>query len=304
MSDWKSRTGASAAGGLGESAAEQAAREERHQVLIELLGAYADGELPPETTSQIDAHLIGCVRCRRDLAMHQAVRRRLGVEPPLAAPPALRERIAAAVAATPVVVARAPAARYPLSTVRWVGALLVVLAVFASAAWLGLNRGDRVEAPALGQLAASPTSVPLIRGVLVDYRRVTAGDLPGRARDLEVVRAAVPFPVEPLHASRLSLLAAWTTELEGEPAAVLAYRWDDRIVLQYLVEEKRFFQHRDVRQAVTDGRLLVTSDGGQGVVAWPADAAGSLLVGDMEPERLASLAVTGLLVRRVGRVAQ
>src|SRR5918999_6360111 len=99
MSDWTSR-----AAGLGESAAERAAREEQHQVLIELLAAYADGELPPETTSQIDAHLVGCARCRRDLAMHQAVRKRLGVEPPLAAPPALRERIAAAVAATPVVV--------------------------------------------------------------------------------------------------------------------------------------------------------------------------------------------------------
>ena len=302
MSDWRSRSGASAAGGLGESAAEQAAREERHQVLIELLGAYADGELPPETTSQLDAHLVGCARCRRDLAMHQAVRRRLGVEPPLAAPPALRERIAAAVAAAPVAVAPPVAARYPL--VRWVGALSIGLAVMAAAAWMGVMGGDRVEAPALGQLAASPTSVPLIRGVLADYRRVTAGDLPGRARDLEVVRAAVPFPVVPLHASRLSLLAAWTTELEGEPAAVLAYRWDDRIVLQYLVEETRFFQHRDVRQAVTDGRLLITSDGGQGVVAWPAEAAGSLLVGDMEPERLADLAVTGLLVRRVGRVAQ
>ena len=304
MSDWRSRTGASAAGGLGESAAEQAAREERHQVLIELLGPYADGELPPETTSQIDAHLVGCARCRRDLAMHQAVRKRLGVEPPLAAPPALRERIAAAVAATPVVVARPSAGRYPQSATRWVGGLSIALAVVASAAWIGASRDDRAAAPALGQLAASPTSVPLIRGVLADYRRVTAGDLPGRARDLEVVRAAVPFPVVPLHASRLSLLAAWTTELEGEPAAVLAYRWDDRIVLQYLVEETRFFQHRDVRQAVTDGRLLVTSDGGQGVVAWPAEAAGSLLVGDMEPERLASLAVTGLLVRRVGRVAQ
>ena len=47
------------------------------RVLIDLLGAYADGELPPETTSQIDAHLVGCVRCRRELAVHRAMRRRL-----------------------------------------------------------------------------------------------------------------------------------------------------------------------------------------------------------------------------------
>ena len=77
MSDWTPGAGSRAAGGeLGESAAERAAREERHQVIIELLAAYADGELPPETTSQIDAHLVGCARCRRDLAVHQAVSRR------------------------------------------------------------------------------------------------------------------------------------------------------------------------------------------------------------------------------------
>ena len=40
-------------------------REARHQVLATLLGAYADGELPAETASQIDAHLLGCARCRR-----------------------------------------------------------------------------------------------------------------------------------------------------------------------------------------------------------------------------------------------
>jgi anti-sigma factor RsiW len=297
MSDWRSQ-----AAGTGESPAERAAREERHQVLIELLAAYADGELPPETTSQIDAHLVGCARCRRDLAVHQAVRRRLGVEPPVAAPPALRERIAAAVAATPVA-APVPTAR-PLRASRRVAATLVALGTIGTAVWIGVSGSDSAEAPALGRLAASPASVPLIRGVLADYRRVTAGDLPGRARDLETVRGAVPFPVEPLRASGLSLLAAWTTELEGEPAAVLAYRWDDRIVLQYLVAESRFFQHRDVRQAVTDGRLLAASDGGQGIVAWPAQATGSLLVGDLEPERLANLAVADLLVRRVDGVAQ
>ena len=304
MSDRTPRTGSSAAGaGLGESAAERAAREERHQVIIELLGAYADGELPQETTSQIDAHLVGCGRCRRDLAVHQAVRRRLGVEPPLAAPPALRDRIAAAVAATPVLQPPS-AARYPLRVVRRVAVIVFGLVALGAAAWVGLARNEGTQSPALGRLEASPTSVPLVRGVLADYRRVTAGDLPGRARDLEVVRGAVPFPVEPLHAPGVRLLAAWTTELEGEPAAVLAYRWDDRIVLEYLVPEERFFQHRDIRRAVTGGRLLVASDGAQGVAAWPTESAGALLVGDLPPERLARLAAPDLLVRRVDRGAQ
>jgi anti-sigma factor RsiW len=289
--------------GLGESAAERAAREERHQLIIELLGAYADGELPVETRSQIDAHLVGCARCRRDLAVHQAVRKRLGVEPPLAAAPALRDRIAAAIATTPVPVAPPPAPRGVRFGFRSVAAVMIAVAV-ASAVWIGVARQERSDVPTLDRLPSSPSSVPLVRAVLADYRRVTAGDLPGRARDLEVVRGAVPFSVKPLHAPGVRLLAAWTTELEGEPAAVLAYRSDDRIVLQYLVTEERFFQHRDIRRSVSGGKLLVASDGAQGVVAWPTESGGALLVGDLAPERLASLAAPDLLVRRVDRGAQ
>ena len=291
------------AAGLGESAAERAVREERHQLIIELLGAYADGELPVETRSQIDAHLVGCARCRRDLSVHQALRKRLGVEPPLGAAPALRERISAAIAATPVPVAPVPAPRATYFGFRSV-ALILTAMTLASAVWIGVGRQEPTAAPALGRLASSPSSVPLLSSVLADYRRVTAGDLPGRARDLEVVRGAVPFPVEPLHAPGVRLLAAWTTELEGDAAAVLAYRWDDRIVLQYLVPEERFFQHRDVRRSVTGGSVLVASDGAQGIVAWPTRSAGAVLVGDLEPERLASLAGPDLLVRRVDRGAQ
>ena len=56
-----------------ETQSEREAREARHQVLIELLAAYADRELPAETTSQIDAHLVGCARCRSELAVHQGL---------------------------------------------------------------------------------------------------------------------------------------------------------------------------------------------------------------------------------------
>jgi hypothetical protein len=116
----------------------------------------------------------------------------------------------------------------------------------------------------------------------------------------------MPFPIEPLRSpgAGLRLLAAWTTDLQGEPAAVLAYRWEDRIVLEYLVGEERFFQHPAVRHGVADGHVIAATDGTQGLVAWPTAAAGAVLVGDVSPARLSTLAHPEPLARTVERGAQ
>jgi anti-sigma factor RsiW len=299
MTDWTPL-----APGSSEDPAERAARESQHQVLIDLLAGYADRELPPETTSQIDAHLVGCVRCRRELAVHMAMRRRLGFEPPVAAPPALRERIRAAIAAMPAPV-EAPAPQPSRLAYLRRPAVIGVLAAVVVAA--GLTAGVLVRrappAAALAPLSTSVSSVPLLRDALADYRRVTAGDLPGRARDLDAVRNAVPFPIEPIRAPSVRLIAAWTTQLGADPAVVLAYRWDDRIVLQYVVSEQRFFQHPALRQAVAGGGLLAARDDGQGIVAWPTESAGALLLGDVPPEQLRAVAAAALLAGKVPRSA-
>jgi len=297
MTDWTPL-----APGSTEDPAERAARESQHQVLIDLLGAYADRELPPETTSQIDAHLVGCVRCRRELAVHHAMRRRLGVEPPVAAPPALRDRIAAAIAATPVPMSTPAASGLTVLRRPLVAAALAaaVLATVISSTVLVRRHAERAS---LAPLTTSTSAVPLLRDVLADYRRVVAADLPGRARDLDAVRSAVAFPVEPLDGSAVRLLAAWTTDLGGEPAVVLAYRWDDRILLQYVVSEERFFQHPALRQAVADGGLLAARDGAQGIVAWPTASAGTLLIADLPPERLRVIGSAALLAGKAARGA-
>ena len=298
MTDWTPL-----APGSNEDPAERAARESQHQVLIDLLGAYADRELPPETTSQIDAHLVGCIRCRRELAVHHAMRRRLGVEPPIAAPPALRERIAAAIAATPVPIST-PATRGVAVFRRPLVIAAMAVAVVATGVGSTVFVRHRAEATAaLAPLSTSTSAVPLLRDVLADYRRVVAGDLPGRARDLEAVRSAVAFPIEPLGGSAVRLLAAWTTDLGGEPAVVLAYRWDDRILLQYVVSEERFFQHPALRQAVADGGLLAARDGAQGIVAWPTPSAGTVLIADLPPERLRVIGNAALLAGKAARSA-
>ncbi len=273
-------------------APEDVEREARHQVLIDLLGAYGDDELPRETRAQIDAHLIGCARCRRELEVQHALRGRLAAEPPAAASPALRDRIAAAVSARPVPRPEPVPARWSwrrLATLGVAAASLVTL-LLAGARW-GMHavtgaRGVPEGSVVVSRLPMPASSVPLLRGILADYRRTVAGDLPGRARDLAAVRAAVPFPVEPIPTPELRLLAAWTTTVDGEPAAVLAYRWDERLVMQYFVPEQSFFRHSAVRLAVAARRHLAAVDEGQGVVAWAEPAAGSVLVADVAPELL------------------
>ncbi|AHG88972.1 hypothetical protein J421_1435 [Gemmatirosa kalamazoonensis] len=274
--------------------AQEAERRAQHELLIDLLGAYVDEELPPETASQLDAHLVGCARCRREVQLQLAVRDSLGTTPVAPARPALRDRILAATTALPQPTVAPPApidfhvedAAVPRrSTGRrlalWLVAAIVLLGAVLAWRALGGPGGSRVTL-----LATPTTSVPLLASAAADFRRVASADLPGPARDLEAVRAAVGVPIEPITRPGVRLIGAWTTTLAGEPAAVLAYRWDDRLVVQYIVPEQLFFRHPAVRAAVASHRRLGAVDGTVGLVAWPLAAAGSVLVGEGSPERL------------------
>lgn len=302
MSDWSPRLQP------GSTPAEEEAREAQHQLLIDLLGAYLDAELPAETRAQIDAHLVGCARCRRELRVQHEVRRILGNEPPVAAPPTFHARIAQAIAAAPPPSPVADIPRTPRRPRRVALAVVATALLLGVGGWVvstraGAGAPARLE-EATRALPASPSSVPLLADVLADYRRVAMTDLPGRSRDLEAVRSAMPFAVEALRAPGLRLVGAWTTELGGEPAAVLAYRVDDRVVLQYLVSEERFFRHPAVRNAVADGRPVTSSDGGQVMVAWAARDAGIVVIGELAKERMSQIPADDRLARRGARSAE
>jgi anti-sigma factor RsiW len=284
------------AAALDPSTAGDAQREERHQRLATLLGAFADGELPAETVSQIDAHLLGCRRCRQEVQVHRAIRGRLEREPLPAASMALRDRIVASIAAAPApqwesVAATVPAvadasttatppAAWHRTNAPWL--LIAVLAVVV--ALVGIFERNTNEGEARVQVSA----VPLMSAALADYRRVMQGDLPGRGRDLAAIRQSVSFPVQPLEAPGLSLLAAWTTSLNGEPAAVLAYRTDDHVMLQYVVSELQLYRPADLRNAFAGKRILAAHDGQQSVVVWPETSAGSVLIADLSLNRIES----------------
>jgi len=271
--------------------ADEAARESRHEVLRELLGAYADRELPPETMAQIDAHLVGCAECRSGLEVHDAVRSRLAAERPAAPSPALRARIAAAIDAVPApVLVSAPAPRtVGHRTVLWLAIAGWVAAVALAIALVVQTPASPRRVAGTRAIAAPVQQVALLGGIVDDYARVSRGDLPGRARDLSAVRAAVSFPIEPLRGPDLRLLGAWTTDVRGEPAAVLAYRLRDHLVVQYLVAEDAFFRHPAVRAAVADRHLLTAADGARALVAWPGTSTGTVLVGDVPSEWLQTI---------------
>jgi hypothetical protein len=167
-----------------------------------------------------------------------------------------------------------------LAVAGWVIALVLTIAL--------ASRIDVVRPTnaATTEIGAAVRSVPLLDGILQDYARVSEGDLPGRARDLSAVRAALSFPIEPLRAPNLRLLAAWTADIRGEPAAVLAYRLDDRLVVQYIVAEDAFFRHQAIRSAVADRHLLTATDGAKSIVAWPEPATGTVLIGNLPSQSL------------------
>lgn len=287
--------------------AQEAARQARHEVLIDLLGAYVDGELPAETASQLEAHLVGCARCRREVQLQHSLRAHLGDAPVAAASPALRARVLAALGtarATTIappgvgrpfadpVAAPLPAPERGARAVRMaVGACAIALVAFAG---LGLwPSAERAPAAVAVQAVGAPAaSVPLLAAAVADYRRVAASDLPGPARDLAAVRAATGLPVEPLANPAFRLIGAWTTSLEGEAVAVLAYRWDDRTIVQYIVPDQLFFRHPALRSAAAAHHAVTGAADAVGIVAWPVAAAGAVLVGEGSPERLA-----GALVR-------
>lgn len=283
--------------------AQEAARQARHEVLIDLLGAYVDGELPAETVSQLDAHLVGCARCRREVQVQLSLRDHLAQVPVEPATPALRDRLLAATAAVaPTNVAPAgvgmpfvdptPATVRPMPSRSGRARQLIVgvALVVVGTSW-GVWRGMTQPTSAVA-VSAPVATVPLLAEVAADYRRVAATDLPGPARDLAAVRAATGLPVEPIANPRLRLIGAWTTSLGGEQAAVLAYRWDDRTVVQYIVPDQLFFRHPTLRTAAAAHRVVAGAEDSIGVIAWPVADAGAVLVGDGSPERLA-----GVLVR-------
>ncbi len=280
---------------------ERAAGEGRHRTIVGLLGAYVDEEVSPDIRRDVELHLQHCDECRRELRIQLAVTTRLASEERADPPASLVERLRRHVQTLGSIgpMRRVPgfehgvatAAASPLVAVmRWSGWL-----VAASLAGLWIWGPHRAPSSGMGMSMGPLTPVsmdsvpePIATAALRDFRRLTASALP-QGPHLAAVRAAVPFSVPALHSAHMRLIGSWTTEINGERAAVLAYRCHDRLVAQYIVAEPVFFRPPRVRQAIASAGLYAAGDGTIHTVAWPGTDSGSFLVGEFTPAELAAM---------------
>jgi len=279
---------------------ERTSSEGEHQHLVTLLGAYADDELAPDSRREVDAHLAQCGLCVQELRIQVALRSRLQAEEPapdlVAAAARLGDHLA--------LLGRGPAReRQPASEgpstwavlrnpiVAWSGWLI---AASLAALWtLGTHRpgGQGMAGMSMGPLvpvAVDSVPEPIADAALHDFRRVAQAALP-QGPELAAVESQVSFSVPALKAPHMRLIGAWTTTIDGVPAAALAYRCHDRLVVQYVVPEHVFFQPPRVRKAIAATGLYAASEGKIHAVGWPGLDNGSFLVGEFSAAELAAM---------------
>lgn len=263
--------------------AHRAEYETGHRRFTEQLGAYLDGELSQDDLSALELHLRGCDRCRRELSLQHAIRERLEHQGMERASAALRERIQTRLEAADTV-------RFPSrSAKRWQPkALRVPVAwtgwAMAASLALAMTFGLNFNAP------RGVHSVPMIADAMADYHGHLASELPVvNAAALATLKGSLPFPVKPIPSLRKNLIAAWKTNIRGEPAAALAYTLDNEVVVQYVVSDKLFFRQPNVREAVAAHGSYVASRGRDTVMAWPSADSGSILIGSVSARRLESI---------------
>jgi anti-sigma factor RsiW len=277
------------------------AGEGRHRTTVGLIGAYLDEEVSPDVRREVESHLQQCDECRRELRIQLALKARLAAEEPADLPAAMLERLRSHMQALSSTGPErgAPGVRHQSGSatasrlrgiVSWSGWLV---AASLAALWIwgphrSPSQGMGMSMGPLTPVAVDSVPEPIATAALQDFRRVAASALP-QGPHLAAVQAEVPFSVPALHSAHMRLIGSWTTEINGEPAAVLAYRCHDRLVVQYVVAEPVFFRPPRVRRAIASSGLYAAGDGKIHAVAWPGTDSGSFLVGEFTAAELAAM---------------
>src|SRR5437868_5397718 len=236
-----------------------------HARLLELVAAFADGELSRDQGRVVREHLRICARCRRELALQQDLARALAQEPVRGSSADLRRRVEQIGRANP----RRGASLWNRGRAATAAAAMALIGVAGGIVLRG-QRGD----------ASRPVAeIPMFHDALADCRRAMARNFPRKA-DLQAVGAGLEFPVHALDRPDAELFSTWTTTLAGAPAAGLAYRWRGIVVVQYQVPAELMRTQPTVGEALRAIGFYSAVDEKQGIVASLSAGSGTVLVAD------------------------
>lgn len=245
-----------------------------HARLLELVAAFADGELSRDQGRVVREHLRTCARCGRELALQQDLARALAQEPVRGSSADLRRRVEQIGRANP----RRGASLWNRGRAATAAAAMALIGVAGGIVLRG-QRGD----------ASRPVAeIPMFHDAIADCRRATARNFPRKA-DLQAVGEGLEFPIRAFNRPDTELFSTWKTTLAGAPAAGLAYRWRGIVVVQYLVPTELIRRPPEVREALRGAGFYATSEQGRGIIAFVADGCGTLLMADASPEELRRL---------------
>jgi hypothetical protein len=223
-------------------------------------------------------HLACCEQCQRELKLLGSVQRRLSSLGSSEQDPTLRGRVFArldgeSVHMNPV---------NPKISRRW---MLAAAGGWAAAAGFGaLWLAQRNARDATGT-AALP---PMVNEALREYERTRGLELPAplTAGELE---NALGRPVPYLKSGEVTVVSSWLTTIREESSAAIAYRFRERILVQFVVSEALFLRQPVVREAIARSGVYLSQAGAQVVVGRVGRGVGSLLVGESSPEVLERL---------------
>ncbi|MEP7325936.1 MAG: zf-HC2 domain-containing protein [Gemmatimonadota bacterium] len=261
-----------------------------HAAFVELLAGYVDDELTPEERERVEAHVPNCATCRAELRAQTVIRNRLMKESESSAASELAGRVLAQIAITPSAETdpgmRTSRRQLLLAWSGWAAAA----AVGGFAVWLNQKKsgGMSMAMGPTGAVTLDQAPGPVPADILSSFRQINEAELPA-GTDLAQLRRELQFSVPRLEAPHMRLISAWITRVYGEPAAALAYRCHDRLVMQYVVSERQFFRQAQVRNAIARQGLYATAAGPLTTVAWPGTDNGSFLVGEFSASDLVAM---------------